>query len=114
MVVGGFCHQGCQIWPPIGPDWHQMGQIWDFLYFSVHFVSPKNLRFVLIGNILGQNLTSLSTTTDTVTVSMLTRNNTLCARNLEVMMTQTHTHDTRQCSMCDVMTYGLVREVCRE
>ena len=24
-------NQGCQFWPPIRPDWHQMGQIWDFL-----------------------------------------------------------------------------------
>ena len=24
-------HQGCQIWAKIGPDWHQMGQIRDFL-----------------------------------------------------------------------------------
>ena len=25
------CLPGSQIWPTIGPDWHQIGQIWDFL-----------------------------------------------------------------------------------
>ena len=24
-------NQGCYIWSPIGPDWHQMGQMWDFI-----------------------------------------------------------------------------------
>ena len=31
------CHISSQIWPLIGPDWQQMGQIWDFyLAQSVH------------------------------------------------------------------------------
>ena len=25
------CYQGCQVWPPIRANIHQMGQIWDFL-----------------------------------------------------------------------------------
>ena len=29
-------NQGCQIWPTIGSDWRQMGQIWDF--FKIRFL----------------------------------------------------------------------------
>ena len=39
---GSGSYQGCQICPPIGADWHQMAQIWDFQdQFSVHLGSPK-------------------------------------------------------------------------
>jgi len=31
MYMHNWFTQECQIWPPIGPDWHQMGQIWDFI-----------------------------------------------------------------------------------
>ena len=67
--------QGCQIRPAIGPDWHQVGQIWDFTFVSTFCLTELilSLRFVLIGTILGQNLTSLCATTDAVTVPMVTR-----------------------------------------
>ena len=39
--------QGCQIWPKIGPDWHQIGQIWDCLRsFSVH-IGSEDLKLLI-------------------------------------------------------------------
>ena len=31
MILSHRIRQGCQVWPQIGPDWHRIGQIWDFL-----------------------------------------------------------------------------------
>ena len=49
FFIGGHT-QECQIWPQIGADWHQMGQIWDFLnQFSVNFGSLRqNEQFSLV------------------------------------------------------------------
>jgi len=54
-----------------------MGQIWEFYIFQYILSHQIDLLswFILIGAIIiiGQNLPSLCTTTDTVAVKMLTR-----------------------------------------
>ena len=61
-LKNGLSEQGCQIWAESGSDWHQTGQIRDFLrlkfstFGSAILISQRLLsRFVPIGLTLGPN-----------------------------------------------------------